>query len=339
MAAAVLLAAGCAKVEVMTSVQEEIGFHARSVRLDDWSPLVTKSSYLDGGNELPSGSSFGVFAYNTGTDIWETAGSSASPAFMTNIPVTYNGNGVSDPDNYTYSPVQYWPSGDNPDKLTFYAYYPYCATAGTSGITLLPTASTTGLGTFGFTVAEAPANQVDFMLTNVFADQLYETNSGVVPFAFYHMLTQVIIKVKASSVVTGTTVSMESMTISGVVKDGTLTVATPAKNSIWDTSGTLPVSFDSPVTLGTTETTLATLYLLPQDISGVTADVSYKITTTTPSRTIEQTATSIDLSKGGTISWDLGYKVTYTFTVGSDNIEFSADASPWSDGTSTIIVE
>lgn len=339
--AASLLAVGCVKVEVVNGVQEEIGFHARSVRLDDWSPLVTKSSYLDGGSELPANSSFGVFAYDTGTDTWETAGDTASPAFMTNVPVTYNGQGQAITGNYSYSPTRYWPSGDTPDKLSFYAYYPYTTTGGVSGITSIPDASTTGLGTFGYTVDVTPANQVDFMLTDVFANQLYETNSGVVPFAFYHMLTQVVIKVKASSDLTGATVSLENLTIDGVAKDGVLTVTTPAKNSTWAISGDLPVAFSSSVTLSSTETTLATFHLLPQrNISGVvTADVAFKITTTTPSRTIEQEVTSIDLSKEGAISWNMGYKVTYTFTVGLDNIVFSADASPWSETSNTIIVE
>lgn len=339
--AASLLAVGCVKVEVVNGVQEEISFHARSVRLDDWSPLVTKSSYLDGGSELPANSSFGVFAYDTGTDTWETVGATASPGFMTNVPVKYNGQGQAITGNYSYSPTRYWPSGDTPDKLSFYAYYPY-TTGGTSGITSIPDASTTGLGTFGYTVDTTPANQVDFMLTDVFANQLYETNSGVVPFAFYHMLTQVVIKVKASSELTGATVSLENLTIDGVKKDGVLTVATPAKNSTWAISGSLPpVAFTSSVPLSATETTLATLHLLPQeDISGVvTAAVSFKITTTTPDRTIEQSVASIDLSKEGTISWDKGYKVTYTFTVGLDNIVFSADASLWSDASNTIIVE
>lgn len=336
-----LLAVGCAKVELVGGAREEIGFHARSVSLDDWTPLVTKSSYLDGGTGLPASSAFGVYAYNTGAALWETAGSSASPTFMTNVSVSYNGNGESVTDNYEYSPIRYWPSGDAPDKLSFYAYYPFTASAGTSGITSLPTASTTGLGTFGFTVDATPADQIDFMLTDVKADQLYETNSGVVPFTFYHMLTQVIIKVKASSDLAGTTVSLESLTVNGVAKDGTLTVDTPANNSTWAISGSLPVEYTSPITLSTSETTLATLHLLPQgSISGaVTADVSFKITTTTPARTIEQTATALDLSQTGSISWEMGYKVVYTFTVGANNIEFSADASPWSSESGNIIIE
>lgn len=339
--AIVAVLAGCAKTEVTDRARVEIGFRGRIVSQEDWAPLATKSSYLDGGNELPASSQFGVYAYDTGTATWATAGASAKPEFMTNVPVSYNGNGVSEPNNYTYSPLQYWPAGDTPDKLTFYAYYPYTASAGTSGITSLPSASTTGLGTFGLTVDATPANQVDLMLTDVFADQLYETNSGVVPFVFYHMLTQVIIKVKASSALSGTSVSMEGFTINGVAKDGVLTVDTPATNSSWAISGSLPVAFSSSVPLSTTETTLATMHLLPQgSISGtISADISYKITTTTPARTIEQTATAIDLSKGDTISWDMGHKVVYTFTVGVDNIEFSADASAWTSETSVIIVE
>lgn len=74
---------------------------------------------------------FGVFAYNTGTTAWASA--SIAPNFMYNQWVTWD----SEQEQWTYSPVKYWPNNNNPadgsgatgseskNYLSFFAYAPY----------------------------------------------------------------------------------------------------------------------------------------------------------------------------------------------------------------------
>lgn len=87
---------------------------------------------------------FAVFAFNTGTSNWETAGSSTAPNFMYNQQVTYSGG------NWTYDPIKYWPNGidaanaaNTPSntatdggtpKLSFFAYAPYVAATASTGV-------------------------------------------------------------------------------------------------------------------------------------------------------------------------------------------------------------
>lgn len=74
---------------------------------------------------------FGVFAYYTGDQNWSTAGTSTIPNFMYNQQVRWAS------EQWTYSPVKYWPNNNNPaddsgatgseskNYLSFFAYAPY----------------------------------------------------------------------------------------------------------------------------------------------------------------------------------------------------------------------
>lgn len=74
---------------------------------------------------------FGVFAYYTGDQNWSTVGASTIPNFMYNQQVRWAS------EQWTYSPVKYWPNNNNPaddsgatgseikNYLSFFAYAPY----------------------------------------------------------------------------------------------------------------------------------------------------------------------------------------------------------------------
>lgn len=82
---------------------------------------------------------FGVFAYYTGDQNWSTAGASTIPNFMYNQQVTWAS------EQWTYSPVKYWPNNNNPaddsgasgseskNYLSFFAYAPFTSSAIFSG--------------------------------------------------------------------------------------------------------------------------------------------------------------------------------------------------------------
>lgn len=81
-----------------------------------------------GGAESLRDKGLGVFAAHTG--LHRYASSSASPGFMYNEHVTYSATEYV----WTYSPLKYWPAGDNNPEgefVSFFAYAPYAANPGT----------------------------------------------------------------------------------------------------------------------------------------------------------------------------------------------------------------
>lgn len=96
---------------------------------------------------------FGVFAYYTNTNQYETNRNSATPNFMYNTQVS-DANGTG----WSYSPVRYWPNENidengnvTPQYVSFFAYAPYQSAASATGITSLPTNSTVGDPIVGYT--------------------------------------------------------------------------------------------------------------------------------------------------------------------------------------------
>ena len=165
---------------------------------------------------LPDGSSFGVFAFfHAGTTStpgsWNTGGQQNHPNFMLNQKVDVTKD-ASDNYTYNYSPDKYWPSAGN--RISFYAYYPHVeggyymaqgVSDGSSAPYQLDTymdKTTDGQGSFGFDVAFEAKDQVDFMISDLCADQnkkesILTSNaggaavSGTVYFKFHHVLSQV----------------------------------------------------------------------------------------------------------------------------------------------------
>ena len=238
-AAAALTLAGCAKVETF-KVSENNG--KVPISFSNYSPksVVRANDTYISGNVLVDGKQFAVYAWytNYGTFLGTTPG---TPNFMNPAVVTYNSDDTTGEGN-TYSPVRYWPSGDEPQNLSFAAYYPY----GGAGITA-PTFGT-GVGVYAFTAQAAAANMVDFCVADVVNDQVYAntnaspTYKNTVKFTFKHQLTKVTFQFKK---VTGlddcTVIELTDADLSGIKNAGTLTAtyaqnASPAVNALGTTS-------------------------------------------------------------------------------------------------------
>ncbi len=261
-AAAAVLAAGCAKNEVIQTQQEmtPVTFGVYNGRMATKAVSTTTYGQINTNALLQSSAGFGVFAYFSDNSLVTppanndyTAGSPSNfyPNFMYNQRVNYVGTA------WTYSPIKYWPNEYSTtaalsaveDKLTFFAYAPYVATTGDEGVTAISANTATGDPTISFKVPAAYDKQIDLLYSD--ADTKNKTKqaiSGTVNFTFKHALSNLslypVAVVDASSIPdgtptpgtnlsTGTTITVNSITIQGDFnQEGTLNIAT----GVWTSS-------------------------------------------------------------------------------------------------------
>lgn len=333
----VLGMSSCSKNEISSDDTQAIGFGVYSPK------AVTKSngSYVSG-NELVDGQKFVVNAYNQGATDY-SASTVFSANFMKSVAVTYNGGKDTETaSKNTYSPLRYWPKDEANNKLAFFAYYPDAVSAPTVG-------STAGtLGTFNdFTVDTDSTNQVDFLVADLVKDQVYSTNSGVVPFKFKHMLTKVQFAVKTDKDYSGNaTISLTSLKVKALTK-GTLTATYtttdngPETVTEWSDQGTSAefTVFGTTTALKTKAEKSGRLLMLPQDFKtyDATIVVVYTVKTAGSEEGAVTNTVSIKLSEfkkdDKVITWDKNKSILYTLTIGLKPILFSASATSWDDET------
>lgn len=222
-AAALVLSAACTKSEITSSLNDE----PQAITFTNYAPkALSKAAAANyaASTTLIADAQFDVYAWATanGTSFDGTNGvKSNGHDFMEWYTVTYKANGNTDgtknlyPDGY-----RYWPSGDTPDWLSFYAYYP----SNGAGIA----APAAGLGEFNFTAQATAATMVDFMVADVVKDKTYDNctpTQGTVALNFRHMLTRVQFKFKTTQDVldNGTTVTLTDVKLYNALTKGTLT--------------------------------------------------------------------------------------------------------------------
>ena len=235
--AAIVLATGCAKNERLTSPNDE----PHAIGFSNYTPKsITKADgdyFVNGGN-LVDDTHFAVYGWQTAYNAPLTA-IPGTPNFMNPVVVLWDED-TDDGASNTYSPLRYWPSGNNPDKLSFVAYYPYDADPEVTGISA-PSFNgenaAGAVGTYAFTAKTASAaSMVDFCVSNVVNDQVYgstnvsPTYKGTVKFTFNHTLTKVrFLFKKASGLDPCTVIELVDADLSGIMNSGTLKATyTPA---------------------------------------------------------------------------------------------------------------
>ena len=151
---------------------------------------------------------FGVFAYYTGASDWSTAGASTIPNFMYNQRVTWAS------EQWTYSPVKYWPNNNNradgsgaigseiKNYLSFFAYAPY-KTNEVTYITGFSANDVAGAPTINYTWG-ADNDLLYAVQTDRYKYDINDANDNgrvgdYVPFVFRHALAKVQFKVRRSN--------------------------------------------------------------------------------------------------------------------------------------------
>jgi len=170
---------------------------------DDETETRVATAYDTSGG-IPQDGSIGVYAYYHDNSNWATdfAAVTMKPNYMLNQQATNTQPGSY----YSYSPLKYWPN-ESGDKVSFFAYFPYTASADDSGnsanpanpsltgITPLLTENTAALPSYAFTVKDAPANQVDFLVSKVVTDRAKGSLSDRVHFQLWHATSKVLVSV------------------------------------------------------------------------------------------------------------------------------------------------
>lgn len=149
-----------------------------------------------------NGGGFGVFAYYTNDGDYSA---SAKPNFMYNQGVFYNAS------KWEYTPIKYWPNeygtgahSTGTDKVSFFGYAPYVATAsGTYGITAFaPANNAAGDPTVTYVIDPTPSEVVDLCWavksdTGLpWINQTKQSTSGTVAFLFKHALARFNVNVR-----------------------------------------------------------------------------------------------------------------------------------------------
>lgn len=364
-AAAAMVFASCAKTEI-TSVNKE---NVHSIGFASYSPRTLSKAgdtYISG-NALVTGKQFAVYAWKTANGSF-LAAAPGTPNFMNPATVTWQ-NDTESGQNNTYSPLRYWPAGDEPENLSFVAYYPY----GGAGITA-PT-FTSGVGTYAFAAQNASANMVDFCVADVVNDQVYgNTNAGssyknTVKFTFKHQLAKIQFKFKkASDVDANTTIKLVDAKLNNIQTEGNLTATytpqtSPAVNVIGTTTTTwsdqaiagTPIVYDvfvngsnpesgSEIALTTTASTVANgdIFLMvpqtmiakdgtnPQYIEVTWQVITDGVTTTNTKKLyLDECVTAEGGDTQANIDWAKNNFVTYTITIGPKPIWFTGTVTQW----------
>ena len=204
------------------------------------------------GTALPAKAEFGVFAYNTKEALWNASATSATPNFMYNQKVTFEGA------NYTYSPVKYWP---NAEKVSFIGYYPFPTETNGVSVSSTFTNKSTGLPKIEFTIPSSENGVTDLLVSTVANDKSKET----VSLTFQHVLSKV--KFSAQTIAEGSTVTINTITLTGIKNGGTYDCAA----GTWTSSTT---------DLNNTITADQAYLMVPQSIENAKVAITYTVTTT-----------------------------------------------------------
>jgi len=192
---------------------------------------------------------FGVFAYYTNGHHYNQL---SLPDFMYNQQVTY------DTDQWTYSPVKYWPNetgadavSADTDYLTFFAYAPYadvdavsgCVLASpTTGVTALTRAKDSGDPLVSYHASFDPAGRVDLCWATPVLNMTKPSVAQTVDFNFRHALASLNVQIDADVNVSAhpsedldgdTRIWVRSVTFEGFAVKGQLSLNNSTESPHW----------------------------------------------------------------------------------------------------------
>ena len=307
-----LLAAACSKSEV-DKPDNSISF----------SPVAARATKgIISGTTYPEGETFVVSAYHEGTDAYfEDLTASYS--------LTQNGTKL-----WSTSDVQYWPLAGS---LDFYAYSPSALSA--SGVAI---DAANGVTATDYTVQNDTQMTTDFCFASAtVADCAAHPDN--VPLTFSHALSQVVFRVKASAYYSGVSLTMNSLSLSGLWSVGDFSAGEWSSHSDAYTytlsDSVTPLTYTAEVP---DEILISTYLYLPQTIpADASINVGYSIVQTVAGETYSLENPPVAIKLSGTVSeWQPGKKYIYTLSIGMNNlITFTASTHGWTEDEGGFAIE
>lgn len=330
-ALSVLLGVSCSKIED----QKDDGW------AELWSdaPVVFRSSLSETTtkSQLPSGTHFGVFAFYQQGVIGGEAGSWTplednhwKPNFMFNQEVVFNGS------SYTYAPIKYWPN-NNENTLTFWGYCPYVASPAlyVSGTSTSYDNTSEQIPDLGFTVSDG---SIDFMVSNVVADQHKPAIGESVNIPFNHALSKIDFKFNKVNdsgdayKIKVTSISFININLTGIHGSaGWRDWSNPCDNEhpfVAYSGDPIDVKYKSTDTPDFPESPNCSVMLIPQDVGTNNAILRINYSVSLGSNPAQQYEGECLL----TGSWLEEKQHTYKISISPGNpIIFSASITPWDE--------
>lgn len=357
--AAVALAA-CTKIEnhEIADIEEPVSFGVYAGKAATKAVSATDFGTIDQAALQASSNGFGVFAFHSdnsagSNDYAAGTPSNFKPNFMYNQKVKYESG------EWKYSPLKYWPNeygtGANStatDKLTFFAYAPYVATAGTEGVTAISANNATGDPTVSFKVPAKAEEQIDLLWSNAdLKNMTKQATGGKVSFTFVHALSNLSIypiavvdatDIPASGgtdIDAATKVTINSITIKGKFnQEGTLNLAT----GVWTSSAATTdqtVSYQPTTAFDVTDindkgeatTPISEFMFIPSTAAAnYEITIDYDFTTTDAAVDGGQVVVNNKITKTlNGLTFERGKKIKLYIALGITSVKFEATVGNW----------
>ena len=353
----IALLTGCAKESSVVDTPEVKQEEPVPVGLSGYVPKAQSagtrsSSFYNTDQGIPDGRSIGVYAYYHQNSNWLTSGSNQLN-FMINQQATHNKLA----DAYISSPLKYWPNTPE-DKLSFIGYYPFTDGAGSgetsttsTGITI-GAISDSGLPTFGFTVKDAEADQVDFLVSDLLKDQTKPAIHQSIRLLFKHATSKISFRIVIADDIKAdvATFNVESIGLTNIYTKGTLTPSYDGSETLL----TWEKDTDSP-TKNYTGTADKSYLFLPQTLSNdaqLTLDYSITFksggtvftyeggklveeatyTYSYPTASVQLNELKVNGSGPKLTKWEANHHYIYTICLTAKRIEFTGQVvEKWGD--------
>lgn len=346
-ASVAILAAGCQKTFVDNEVQTPIGF---STEVGKQTRAIAQESGRGSGEYFET-QPFAVYAHAYQNEEFKNT-------VMNNVAVSYQDEQEKWKayGNTTY----YWPN-DPRTKIDFFAYSPAHADEGNatdadkvlSGT--IAHSRTLGLSLTNYVHSNM---YVDFMVATpvrraTYTDQNGEAANvvtGSVPLSFHHQMTQVVFKVKTGAEYNGVTFTLNSIKFNRIEKVANYIQDYADEFGAWTTQGSLatynnvfPSEGQQAQSLSTSEFSTTPVTMIPQTLTptdestsdriiangGQSFTVEYEISGTgVATETVVKTFEFADAGQTDPV-WAPNKKITYTLTIGLNEITFSPEVDEW----------
>lgn len=304
--------------------------------------------------------SFGVFAYYT--DNGDYVEGTSTPNFMFDQNVKWDGV-----DTWAYSPLKYWPN-EATDKLTFFAYAPHREQ---SNGNIAPAAgfnnASASAPSVTYTLDDDQSKHVDLLWATPVENETKQTTTEKVHFVFKHALSRIGFKSVAvidesSNKANGeiddeshtnpldskTKITLKSIKLTGnFYQGGTLNLATGAWSDHVAAAPTVYNWATADFAQSDVTTTKAVVlnddkYLTVLPYAGsqqIQIQVVYTVKTTDDALAGGYSeVTNTITSDAFDFTFQQGYAYNFVLHVGLTSVKFSADVTPWVDGTDEDIV-